>query len=72
MKRAHKKVGVVFVDHFGFKPPTEFIRPPVPVFFPPRAIRLHHLPIGAHHRMAVTVNVATPEIVSKFKRYLLQ
>jgi hypothetical protein len=71
VKRTYKKVGVVFVDHF-FKPLTEFILPPVPVFFPPRAIRLHHLPIRAHHRMAVTANVATPEIVSKFKRYLLQ
>src|SRR5947208_3647426 len=53
--QSRQKSGLVFLDHVFFKLLAKLGFPLVAVLFAPRPVRLTHFPIGAHHRVAVTV-----------------
>src|SRR5580704_5702390 len=67
MEGTNKKMCVILADHFSFEPPPKSFLPFVAIFSAPCAICLDHLPIGAHHRVPIAINVAAPKFVSKFQ-----
>lgn len=72
MHRSDKKMRIVFLDHFFFKPLAKLGFPLVAVLSAPSPVRLAHFPIAVHHCVALTVHVAASKLVAKIEVYFLE